>query len=339
MKINSFFEKDSPKNSKKLQITASGVQNIVNNASVERLETEIENLKSKLAIAETNLKNTTKIHLKDKEQFSIAVRKSKEAAEETSKMREREDLLKLDAQALTNSLGDRDKTIHALKSEIHKLKPLANSYADSENNYISAKNDLERLSDTFNTLADEKRGLDVRISSLEGYIQSTETDFKTMKEKYNSMSGTLSKVTGDNTELRKGLNEAHRNLQTWKNGFSTLEEENANLTGIKENLTTWLEQIQGEASNLTGKSSLQDRELQQAKQTIVDMGQTVDDLLDTNSYLRECNNAYLAELSKPRYASIAAISRQEGFKFPSQFIAPKNSLGTSKPTLLKVRKP
>ena len=100
MKINSFFEKDSTNNSKKLQITASGVQNIVNNASVERLETEIENLKSKLDIAETNLKNTTETHLKEKEQFSIAIRKSKEANTEVSKVRERYALLALDNQAL-----------------------------------------------------------------------------------------------------------------------------------------------------------------------------------------------------------------------------------------------
>ena len=188
-------------------------------------------------------------------------------------------------------------------------------------------------------MVDEKRELDIRVGSLEGYIQSTENDFKTMKEKYNSMSSTLSKVTGDNTGLRKELNEAHRLIQTWKNGFRTLEEENANLIGIKDNLTTWLEQIQGESSNLTGKSSLQENELQQARQTIVDMGKMVDDLLDTNSHLRERTNKYLLELSKPRYASIGAISRQEGFKFPSQFIAPKNSLGSGKPTLLKVRKP
>jgi len=338
MKINNFFEKPSENTGNRLKITASGVQNVVDSAAITRLEAEIETLKSQLHISEETLKNTTEIHLKDKEQFSIAIRKSKEATEEIAKTHDSNELLKLDVQALTTSLEDRDGTIHTLKSEVHKLKPLANSYAESENNYISTKNDLERLSETSRTLAGEKRELNIRVGSLEGYIQATKTDFKTMKEQYNGMSSVLSEVKGDNTELRKGLNEAHRNLQTWKNGFSTLEEENANLTGIKENLTTWLEQIQGEASNLTGKSSLQDRELQQAKQTIVDMGQTVDDLLDTNSYLRECNNAYLAELSKPRYASIAAISRQEGFKFPSQFIAPKNSLGTSKPTLLKVRK-
>ena len=338
MKINNFFENPSENKRNRLKITASGVQNVVDSAAITRLEAEIEKLKSQLEIAETNLKTTTEIHLKDKEQFSIALRKSKEATEEVGKIRDRNDLLRLDTEALTSSLENRDKTIHTLKSEIHKLKPLANSYTESENNYISTKNDLERLSETSRTLADEKRELGIRVNSLEGYIQSTKTDFKTMKEQYNSMSGTLSKVKGDNGKLRKELNESHRNLQAWKNGFSTLEEENNNLTGIKNNLTTWLEQIQGEASDLTGKSSFQDRELEQAKQTIVDMGKTVDDLLDTNSYLRECNNAYLAEISKPRYASISAISRQEGFKFPSQFIAPKNSLGTSKPTLLKVRK-
>ncbi len=241
-------------------------------------------------------------------------------------------------QALTNSLKDRDTTISTLKSEVGKLTPLASSYAEAQNKYLSTKTDLEKVSVAVKSLVDERKGLVTRISDLEGHTQSIENDFKTMKEQYNNMSSVLSKVKGDNGKLRKELNESHRNLQTWKTGFSTLEEENANLTGIKNNLTTWLEQIQGEASNLTGKSSLQDKELEQAKQTIVGLGKTVDDLLDTNSYLRECNNAYLVEISKPRYASISAISRQEGFKFPSQFIAPKNSLGTGKPTLLKVRK-
>ena len=338
MKINNFFEKPSENKGNRLKITASGVQNVVDSAAITRLEAEIESLKQKLELAEGNLSASTTQHLKEKEQFSIAGRKSKEAAEKVSKTQERSDLLDLDNQALTNSLKDRDTTISTLKSEVGKLTPLASSYAEAQNKYLSTKTDLEKVSVTAKSLVDERKGLVTRISDLEGHTQSIENDFKTMKEQYNSMSSVLSKVKGDNGKLRKELNESHRNLQTWKTGFSTLEEENANLTGIKNNLTTWLEQIQGEASNLTGKSSLQDKELEQAKQTIVGMGKTVDDLLDTNSYLRECNNAYLVEISKPRYASISAISRQEGFKFPSQFIAPKNSLGTGKPTLLKVRK-
>lgn len=337
MKINSFFENPSENNSRRLKITASGVQNVVDTGAVTRLETELEKLKQKLELAEDSITASTAKHLKEKEQFSIAIRKSKEAAKELFKIQENINLLNLDNQGLTDQLKDRDTTISTLKGEVSRLTPLANSYAKAQNKYNSVKSDLERLSDKSSTLVGEKKELNTKVSRLEGYIQSTKTDFETMKEKYNIMSGTLSKVTGDNADLRKGLNESNRNLQTWRNGFSTLEEENANLTGIKNNLTTWLERIQKESSDLTGKSSFHEGELRRAKQTIVDMGKTVNGLLNTNAYLRKCNKAYLTELNKPRYASISAISRQEGFKFPSQFIAPKNSLGTSKPTLLKVR--
>ena len=337
MKINSFFDKDSVNTSKKLQITASGVQNIVNTASVERLETEIEALKSKLEIAETNLKITTERNLKDKEQFSIAIRKSKEAQEELIKLQERADLLGLDNEAINKSLENKNEIIHKLKSEVHKLSVLANKYTQTQNHLNSTINDLDKRTEEYNSAFALKENLLIKVNELEGYQRSKEIDFETMQDKYNTMSSILSKTKEDNTALRKGLNEANRLTQTWKNGFSTLQEENANLLGVKDNLTTWLAQVQEETSDLSGKSSLQDKELQQAKQTIIEMGKTVDELLSTNEYLRERNNTYLIELNKPRYTSIGAISRQEGFKLPSKFTAPKNSLGSSKPTLLKVR--
>ena len=111
MKINSFFDKSSSNTSKKIQITASGVQNIVNGASVERLQAEVESLKSSLELSETKLQTTIEEHLKDKEQFSIAIRKSKEAQTETSKYAEQNNLLKLDNKALTETIGDKDKLI------------------------------------------------------------------------------------------------------------------------------------------------------------------------------------------------------------------------------------
>ena len=76
-------------------------------------------------IAETNLKNTTETHLKEKEQFSIAIRKSKEANTEVSKVRERYALLALDNQALTTAMEDSRERIGDLKSEVYKLKSLA----------------------------------------------------------------------------------------------------------------------------------------------------------------------------------------------------------------------
>ena len=43
------------------------------------------------------------------------------------------------------------------------------------------------------------------------------------------------------------------------------------------------------------------------------------------------------EARKPKYASLSSIERNEGFSLPRNLKAPKNSLGSGKPTLLKVR--
>ena len=339
MKINNFFEKNPPEPTNRRKITASGVQNVIDSSSVTRLETEVENLKQKLELSETKLEVTTAKNLKEKEQFSIATRKSKELDEEMARIREKYDLSLLDVKQLQKEKEKTAVILDELRQQKAKFSSIAPKYQTLQNKFSELEGRFQHTSTKANLLSSTKTLHEERIRELEGSKQVAVTDLESFKNEYNTMKDVLSKTKQDNTGLRKSLNEADRNIQMWKNGFATLEEENANLTGIKDNLTTWLEQLQGEASNLTGKSSLQSEELQQAKQTIVGMGKTVDDLLDTNSYLRECNNAYLVELSKPRYASIAAISRQEGFKFPSQFIAPKNSLGTSKPTLLKVRKP
>ena len=339
MKINNFFEKTPPEPTNRRKITASGVQNVIDSSSVTRLEAEVENLKQKLELSETNLEVTTTKNLKEKEQFSIATRKSKELDEEMAKIREKYDLSLLDVKHLQKEKEKTAVILDELRQQKAEFSSIAPKYQTLQNKFAELEGRFQHTSTKASLLSSTKTLHEDRIRELEGSKQSAVVDLESFKNEYNTMKDALSKTKQNNTGLRKSLNEADRSIQMWKNGFATLEEENTNLTGIKDNLTTWLEQLQGEASNLTGKSSLQGEELQQAKQTIVGMGKTVDDLLDTNSYLRECNNAYLVELSKPRYASIAAISRHEGFKFPSQFIAPKNSLGTSKPTLLKVRKP
>jgi len=339
MKINNFFNKNPPEANNRRKITASGVQEVVDSSSVARLEAEVENLKQKLALSETNLEVITAKHLKENEQFSIAIRKSKELDQEMTKIREKYDLSLLDVKQLQEEKGQTAVILDELRQQKTKFSNIAPKYQTLQNKFAELEGRFQHISTKASLLSSTKTLHEERIKDLEGSKQTAVADLESFKGEYNIMEDVLSKTKQNSTSLRKSLNEADRSIQMWKNGFATLEEENANLTGIKDNLTTWLEQLQGEASNLTGKSSLQGKELQQAKQTIVGMGKTVDDLLDTNSYLRECNNAYLIEISKPRYASIAAISRQEGFKFPSQFIAPKNSLGTSKPTLLKVRKP
>ena len=59
------------------------------------------------------------------------------------------------------------------------------------------------------------------------------------------------------------------------------------------------------------------------------------DLASQYYYVSQLNKELLTELKKPRFASVASISKKEGFKFPTSFEPRSNPLGTSKPTLLR----
>ena len=61
----------------------------------------------------------------------------------------------------------------------------------------------------------------------------------------------------------------------------------------------------------------------------------IKDLTGELFFISKINKEMLGELRKPRHASIAAISKKEGFKFPTSFEARDNTLGTGKPTLLR----
>ena len=63
--------------------------------------------------------------------------------------------------------------------------------------------------------------------------------------------------------------------------------------------------------------------------------ESLKDLASQYYYVSELNKGLLAELKKPRFASVASISKKEGFKFPTSYEPRSNTLGTGKPTLLR----
>ena len=350
MKINSFFEKPSEKNGNRLKITASGVQNVVDTGTVTRLETELEKLKHKLELAEDTLTVATAKHLKEKEQFSIAIRKSKEAAKEVSKITEKHNLLVLDVKTYQESITKQNAVVEGLKDKVNSLTPIENTYKEFQIKYFDNVGELEASTARVAVLHSVKTALEEKVNELSGYKETAKKELEQLKTKYNSMNDIFSTLEQNNLNLREDLGKVNRELQNWKNDFSSLKQENNNLVSIKTNLTKWLDEIQSETANLGTEKTLYGRELQKAKTTLktqlllalttgsfTEIGEVVGNLLDTNTHLRIVNRKQLVELAKPSYTSQSAIERSEGFKLPRNLIAPKNSLGTSKPTLLKVR--
>ena len=71
---------------------------------------------------------------------------------------------------------------------------------------------------------------------------------------------------------------------------------------------------------------------------MADVNEQMDDMLDDMKLLVRENKQLKHDLAAPKPTSIGAISRQEGFKVPlasSALNYRKNTLGNSKPTLLR----
>ena len=68
------------------------------------------------------------------------------------------------------------------------------------------------------------------------------------------------------------------------------------------------------------------------------MSKTITDLTSDKDYLSQLNSALKKELAKPKFMSMGAIARKEGFKMPTNKESiPMQILGNATPTLLKFK--
>lgn len=350
MKITSFLNGAPPKNKKRLAKTALGVRKLVETGTSVKLAGEVEELKAKLQLSQTLLETEISKHLKGKEGFSISKKAAKESGEQLAKTTEQYNLVVLDVKTYQQAITKQNAVVEELKDRVSSLTPIENTYKEFQTKYFDNVSELQASTANVTVLHSAKDLLEEQVRTLSGYKKAAGMELEQLKTEYNSMCDSFSNLEQTNLGLESGLEEARRESQILKNGFTSLEQENANLVGIKTNLTGWLEDLKGETVGLANKKTFQERELQKAKTTIKtqlllalttgsfsEMGEVLGDLIMTNANLQIVNNQQLAELSRPRYLSAGSISKQDGFKFPSQFNVPKNSLGSSKPTLLKVR--
>ena len=91
-------------------------------------------------------------------------------------------------------------------------------------------------------------------------------------------------------------------------------------------------------SNTTSsKNSLENKVFTQQK-VITDMRKNLDDIITEMSYVTKLNKQYKEELARPKFMSMGAIAKTEGFVMPQgkENIRTHN-LGNSGPTLLKFK--
>jgi hypothetical protein len=113
------------------------------------------------------------------------------------------------------------------------------------------------------------------------------------------------------------------------------EGERDKAVSLAQRLQIWGEKMETQISSSNSTTKSLQQENTELKAGTKEMVLEIKDLTDELLFISKLNKEMLKELKKPRHASIAAISKKEGFKFPTSFEARDNTLGTGKPTLLR----
>ena len=141
-----------------------------------------------------------------------------------------------------------------------------------------------------------------------------------------------------NKEVRKQNKELRDEVTYWEKEAKDIAIQLEQALSVETNLRTWVTKLENEeATNKTIKGGL-NKNILDMKETVADMGSVIEGLVKENNYLRGVNREFRKQLSKPRYLSMGAIARKEGFKMPQgkENIRTKY-LGNASPTLLKFK--
>tara|TARA_B100001964_G_scaffold239678_1_gene307768 strand:+ start:436 stop:1422 length:987 start_codon:yes stop_codon:yes gene_type:complete len=189
---------------------------------------------------------------------------------------------------------------------------------------------VDRLEDELSTIQDlnadlmnGKAGIEDKLEELEGiYTQVKKTFDRQTAElleaeqaktgldiKYNAIEQKYSSILAQNTEYEQTV--AHLEQEGDKTSETLGDYMNTNTA------------LTAEVSTKTSKLDTLTKEYNELRK-------------DINLIYQELLKAR-TESSRPRYASISSIERNENFKLPRNFEAPNSPLGSGKPTLLKVR--
>jgi chromosome segregation ATPase len=138
-----------------------------------------------------------------------------------------------------------------------------------------------------------------------------------------------------NQEAKDKLSEARHDRNVFEAISKRSDEERDKAVALAQRLQERGEKLEAKTSSTNSTSKILIEENNTLKSEITEMTSAIKDLTEELLFVSKENKEMLAELKKPRFASIASISKKEGFKFPTSYEPRANSLGTGKPTLLR----
>lgn len=243
-----------------------------------------------------------------------------ENLEEYAVMKERFDRLSQDFLGVETSYTETVQVKNKLEKE------LANR--ETNDNLFNLK--IEKLKNEVRELGLERSELTTSKLALEDRISLLEGNAIELKNTIDTQSADLVKLQTEKTDLDIQHNKLLQNHESVK---KTNVSNRSRLKLLEKQKGSVDEQF-AEVNSTVNKTT---QELTQATSDLELVTKQYNELRKEAELLWKHAITLQKEANKPRYASLSSIERNEGFSLPRNLVAPKNSLGSGKPTLLKVR--
>jgi len=262
-----------------------------------------------------------------------------------------------------SELSEDNSRLHEVLAELKSAKIQRQEAVTAKK---EAEKEVEQLNEKISTVStslDEYEKREPKIKQvieqhreLNGEVAELQGKLHLVVEEHDKKVDIINKKTLEITNLKKVLHSSEaaetkanqsslkanmeKNLLQAK--FDQESAKNSETSIIYQEVKDKLIETQKERNDFEAKEKKAEAEKQKAftsatrsKKLVESYSEMLKDLTGKYYGASQLNKELLAEIQKPRFASVASISKKEGFKFPVSYEPRSNTLGTGKPTLLR----
>ena len=330
MKLSNFYSKDRPpkRQTKQPQFTLSN----------GRLELELKEEQDKNRILQ---KQHIKLLNEQDElngKINVLQEHSNSTDEELEKITTTLDL----KDAYYNEAQEKIQTLPGYKNKIRELEAnnnnLNNIIETAQKNSMQQGTDLEAITRQKESLLEEKVQTDNELEQRRKDVFSFQAKADEFKEKFEGIQTVMDTFKIEYKKTQRSRNALWDQATYWEGKATEFYERVQAIEEVDMKLRQWLEDLQTDSTEAQSVSKNAKQKITKLMALISDMGKTITDLTSDKDYLSQMNSALKKELSKPKFMSMGAIAKKEGFKMPTNKENLRTKfLGNSAPTLLKFK--
>ena len=241
-------------------------------------------------------------------------------------------------------------TIQNQETKLQTLNELQEAKTAAENFLADTKEELEQITNTafgtsgrltalereFDLVKRDNNTLSKELIQNRADKISAEEERKQVLEENKKLKTFADETSKISIEVQKHNNKLRDEINFWEQDSKNVSEQLEESIQIENKLRKWITDLENQDTKNTSIKGGLNKNLESLRSTVSEMGTVIDGLMTDNTYLRRVNSDFRKELLKPKYLSMGAIAKREGFKMPQgmENIRTRN-LGNAAPTLLK----